>query len=246
MHQLAKTVTTAIAGLALIGSQLVLVPGAEARGRGGVRYGGGHHGGPSGPGGASRHGGPGGPGGGHQDARHAYHAGARQGFRAGAHRGFHAGVHHAHFHGFHVGWRPHPLIWHPVGFLLTTMAVTAIIVNNNNRQYHYDQGVYYVKVDDGYKAVTAPIGANIPELPDDTQDVAVGGNTYYYYMGTFYEQGSNGYSVIGAPAGATVSYVPEGYTSPTIDGQIYYQYGGITYQPKMVDGGTAYVVVKID
>ena len=242
MRQLAKTVTTAIAGLTLVGSQLVLVQPAEAAGRGGVQYGGGHQGrhgspgGAGGPSGSSRHGG-----GGHNNTRRAYHAGQRQGF----HHGVHAGMHHAHFHGFHVGWRPHPMIWHPIGFLLTTMAVTAIIVNANNRQYHYDQGVYYVQSDSGYKAVTAPVGANIPELPDDTQDVVVGGSTYHYYMGTFYTQNQNGFTVVAAPTGAMVSYVPEGYTTPTINGTIYYQYGGVTYQPKMVDGGTAYVVVKI-
>jgi hypothetical protein len=113
-----------------------------------------------------------------------------------------------------------------------------------SKQYHYDQGVYYVKVDDGYRAVTAPIGANIPELPDDTQDVTVGSNTYYY-MGSFYIGGDSGYSVVQAPAGAMVSYVPQGYTTQTINATIYYEYGGVYYQPKMVDGGTAYVVVRV-
>jgi hypothetical protein len=242
MHKIFRKATTTVTGLALIGaSQFALIQTAEAGPRGGVHYRGGHHGGRGGPGGADRHGGPGGPGGGHQDARHAYHAGQRQGF----HRGVHHGMHHAHFHGFHVGWRPHGLFWHPIGFLLTTMAVTAIIVNANKKQYHYDQGVYYVQVDDGYRAVTAPIGANIPELPDDTQDVTVGSTTYYYYMGTFYTQDDKGFTVVTAPAGATVSYVPQGYTTQTINGTIYYEYGGVDYQPKMVDGGTAYVVAKV-
>jgi hypothetical protein len=232
MHQLTKKTTALLTGLALVGAgQLVLVQTANAGRRGGVHYGGGHHGG---------RGGPGGPGG-HNNARRGYHGGARH----GSHHGVHHGIHHAHFRGFHVGWRPHPLIWHPIGFLLTTMAVTAIVVNANNKQYQYDQGIYYVKVDNGYKAVTAPIGANIPELPDDTQDVVVGSNTYYYYQGTFYTQDDKGFTVATAPAGATVSYVPQGYTTQTINGTIYYEYGGVNYQPKMVDGGTAYVVVSV-
>jgi hypothetical protein len=90
-----------------------------------------------------------------------------------------------------------------------------------------------------------PIGANIPELPDDTRDVVVGSNTHYYYMGTFYTQDDKGFTVVQAPAGATVSYVPQGYTTQTINSTIYYEYGGVDYQPKMVDGGTAYVVVKV-
>ena len=190
MHKIFRTATTTITGLALVGaSQFALIQTAHAGPRGGVHYGGGHHGG---------RGGPGGPG-----ARH------------GLHHGGHHGIHHAHFRGFHVGWRPHGLFWHPVGFLLTTMAVTA------------------------------PVGANIPSLPDDTQDVVVGSNTYYYYQGTFYTQDDKGFTVVTAPAGATVSYVPQGYTTQTINGTIYYEYGGVDYQPKMVDGGTAYVVVRV-
>ena len=237
MNRFTKKTTAILSGFALVGaSQFVLAPTANAGPRGGVHYGGGRHGGPGGSGG-------------HNDARHAYHAGQRQGFHhgynRGYHHGYHAGRHNAHFRGFHVGWRPHGLFWHPIGFLLTTMAVTAIVVHANNKQYQYDQGVYYVQVDGGYRAVTAPIGANIPSLPDDTQDVTVGSTTYYYYQGTFYTQNDSGFSVVQAPAGATVSYVPQGYTTQTVNGTIYYEYGGVDYQPKMVDGGTAYVVVEV-
>ena len=233
MHRFTKKTTALLTGFALVGaSQLILVQSASAESRGGVHYRGGRHGGPGGPGG-------------HNNTRRAYHAGQRQGFHRGFHAGMHRGFHAAHFHGFHVGWRPHPLIWHPIGFLLTTMAVTAIVVNANNKKYQYDQGVYYVQVDGGYKAVTAPIGANIPELPDDTQDVTVGSTTYYYYQGTFYTQDDKGFTVAAAPAGAMVSYVPQGYTTTTVNGTIYYEYGGVDYQPKMVDGGTAYVVVRV-
>ena len=49
------------------------------------------------------------------------------------------------------------------------MTTTAIVVSANNKQYHYDQGVYYEDANGGYKSVSAPIGAKIPDLPDDTQ-----------------------------------------------------------------------------
>ena len=42
-----------------------------------------------------------------------------------------------------------------------------------------------------------------------------------------------------------VSYVPQGYTTETISGGTYYLYGGVYYQPKAVDGGTAYVVASV-
>ncbi len=41
------------------------------------------------------------------------------------------------------------------------------MVNANNQQYHYDQGVYYVQVDNGYKPVPAPVGAKVTTLPVD-------------------------------------------------------------------------------
>ena len=90
----------AILALVVIG-QLVFVEPASAMRRGGVRHGG-SHGPGGGPGGPSRHAGPSGPGG---PGRHG----------AG---GFHGGFHGAHFHHFHVGFRPRPLLWHPVGFFL--------------------------------------------------------------------------------------------------------------------------------
>ncbi len=152
------------------------------------------------------------------------------------------GYHHMHFHHFHVGFWPHPRFWHPIGFWMVALTTTAIVVSLNNQQYHYDQGVYYVESDGGYKAVSAPIGANIPDLPDDTQTIVVGSGTYYYYMGVFYTQGSSGYTVARAPNGAMVSYLPDGYTTKAISGKTYYVYDGVYYQAKMVDGGTAYVV----
>ena len=64
-------------------------------------------------------------------------------------------------------------------------------------------------------------------------------------MGTFYDEKSDGYAVIKAPDGAVVSYLPEGHTTKDVDGVTYYVYGGVDYQAKMVDGGTAYAVVKV-
>jgi hypothetical protein len=222
--RLCKRLITLVAILAL--SQFAFLDLASA-GRGGVGYGGGRGGGHGGAGA-----GPGSPGRG-SPGRGAPGRGAPGRGAPGRHGGFHH---------FHVGFRPRPLFWHPVGFFVATMAVTAIIVSANNRQYHYDQGVYYVETDGGYKATSAPIGAKIPDLPDDTQSVVVGGVTYYYYMGVFYKQGSDGYAVIEAPSGAMVSYLPDGNTTKTISGVTYYVYDGVYYQAKMVDGGTAYMV----
>ena len=46
------------------------------------------------------------------------------------------------------------------------MVVTAIVVNANNQKYYYDQGVYYVQVQEGYNVVPAPVNVVIVELPE--------------------------------------------------------------------------------
>ena len=60
------------------------------------------------------------------------------------------------------------MLWHPLGFVLATMAVTAIVVSASNDggsdgtgTVYYDQGVYYQKQSDGsYKAIPAPAGTS--------------------------------------------------------------------------------------
>ena len=159
--------------LALVLCVSVLAPASALayRGRGarGGSRGGFHHGG--------NHGGN------RSSNRSAFHAGQRSGARHGYNRGFHQGYRHGAYHGMHVGYRHgwHGGVhfgfwggwWHPIGFLVTTLAVTAIVVNANNQQYHYDQGVYYVKVDEGYKVVPAPAGAKVTALPENSVQVTV-------------------------------------------------------------------------
>lgn len=63
------------------------------------------------------------------------------------------------------------------------MAATAIVVNANNQAYHYDQGVYYASSNGGYTVVSAPIGATITTLPEQTQTVVVNETTNNHYYG---------------------------------------------------------------
>ena len=110
-----------------------------------------------------------------------HQAGNRHGGYRGHHAGYHAGWHGGIHYGYWGGW------WHPVGFLVATLAVTAIVVSVSNQQYHYDQGVYYVEVDEGYKVVPAPVGAEVTTLPKNSVQVMVDSETYYYYGGAFYQ-----------------------------------------------------------
>lgn len=129
------------------------------------------------------------------------------------------------------------------------MAVTAIVVSVNNQDYHYDNGVYYKESTDdqgqkGYVAVTAPIGAKVPSLPDGYETVTAGSGQNYYYGGVFYTKDTDGkYVVVQGPVGAIVHNLPDGAKEEYYTDVLYYNYGGIYFQPKSVNGDTQFQVV---
>jgi hypothetical protein len=140
-------------------------------------------------------------------------------------------------------WGP---VWHPWGFFITTLAVTAVVVSVNNQPYYYDQGVYYVESNGGYTVVQAPEGAVIKELPKNTQEVVVNETTNnYYYGGTYYEEAPGGFKVVPPTAGTVVENLPEGAEEVRMGEQTYVQYGDIYYQPVQVDGKNMYEVVNL-
>ncbi len=186
--------------------------------------------------------------------------------RHGGHPGGHpGGPHHMHHppmhHGPHVhfGFGPHVFMhpgprWHPIGFFITTIAVTAIVVsvvnkNNEKEQYKYDDGTYYKESTQdgqkGYVAVPAPIGARVPILPDDNTEInGDDGSKYYYYASTFYIQDGDEYVVVQPPVGATVPYVPDDAQKKKVNDVEYYVYNGIYYQAKSSNGDVVYEVVE--
>ncbi len=147
-------------------------------------------------------------------------------------------------------WAP-AAFWHPFGFFITTMAVTAIIISaDDGEDYHYDQGTYYEETTDengqkGYQAVPAPIGATVPTLVDGTVEVTLKDKKYYYYAGAFYFPAADGeqYTVVAAPVGAVIPYLPDGYKKEYHGDILYYAYGGIYYQPQSTSGEVSYAVV---
>ena len=185
-------------------------------------------------------------------------AGMEQRGRRGGHGGGHHGGHrharprpHHHHHHMHRGWHPGPR-WHPVGFFLTTMAVTAVVVHvaSSNEKVYYDDGTYYKETtsdqgEKGYTVVQAPIGARVPTLPEGSAEVDVAGKNYYYHAGVFYFPDTDGehYVVVQPPTGAVIPYLPDGYKKEYHGDILYYVYGDIYYQPKSVNGEVSYEVV---
>lgn len=163
--------------------------------------------------------------------------------------------HHNTYYNGYRGYRPyHPCpyrpyyygpVWHPFGFFVATMAVTATIVAIENQRYYYDRGVYYIEVENGYEVVSAPPNVVVVEVPDDKEIVDLNEKTYYYYAGTFYEKVSDGFKVITAPDGAIVANIPEGGEELEINNVKYVFYNNTYFQPVLVNGENKYQVVEM-
>jgi len=140
-------------------------------------------------------------------------------------------------------WGP---VWHPWGFFVTTLAVTAIVVSVENAQYHYDQGVWYTSSDGGYTAVPAPVGGTVNNIPSGAQTVNTGTVNNYYYGGTYYEKEGDNYKVVAPTAGTIVDSLPEGGEEITIGDVKYVKFGETYYQPVQIDGKDRYEVALVE
>lgn len=141
-------------------------------------------------------------------------------------------------------WGP---VWHPWGFFVATLAVTAIVVSVDNQDYQYDEGVFYVETSDGYVVVEAPQGATVKVIPKESETVEVSPTiNNYYYGGTFYEQKDGEYVVVPPPAGSVVSNLPEGAEEVKVGDQTFVKYGDTYYMPVQEDGKNMYEVVQVE
>lgn len=140
-------------------------------------------------------------------------------------------------------WGP---VWHPWGFFVATLAVTAIVVSVESTQYHYDQGVWYTGTSGGYTAVPAPVGGTVNNIPSGAETVNTGTVNNYYYGGTYYEKDGSSYKVVAPTAGTLVDNLPEGGEEVTIGDSKYVKFGETYYQPVQVDGKDKYEVVDVE
>lgn len=140
-------------------------------------------------------------------------------------------------------WGP---VWHPWGFFVATLAVTAIVVSVESTQYHYDQGVWYSPSNGGYQAVPAPVGGTVNNIPSGAETVNTGTVNNYYYGGTYYQKEGSSYKVVAPTAGALVDNLPEGGEEVTVGDAKYVKFGETYYQPVKVDGKDKYEVVLVE
>jgi hypothetical protein len=132
------------------------------------------------------------------------------------------------------------------GTTVTVVPAGAIVIGT----YHFHNGVYYTKRNNGFVVVHPGRGIRIRVLPVGYRTIIIGPKSYYYYYGTFYSKVVNAeeYEVVEAPDGAIVDALPDGYEVKTKDGNEYYVLDGIYYgevDASDIEGGIGYKVIKL-
>ena len=74
------------------------------------------------------------------------------------------------------------------------MAPLRIVVRN--RPYWYAQGVFYEMQNEEYVVTETPVGAVVPDLPEDAEEIDFSGLTAYELNDAVYKEVDEGYEVI--------------------------------------------------
>ena len=125
-------------------------------------------------------------------------------------------------------------------------------------QFYYSGGLFYQQYDNQYKVVVPPVGAEVPTLPSDAQQVVINGQTYYEYKGVYYSEAANAdgktiYVVAGKDGvlntadgtinadnipqvGDIVTALPDGSRQVMLKGEKYYLSEDGVYYEEVIDG----------
>jgi len=124
-------------------------------------------------------------------------------------------------------------------------------------QFYYSGGLFYQQNDNQYKVVVPPVGAEVPTLPEDAQQVVINGQSYYEYKGVYYSEAANAegktvYVVAGKDGvlntadgainadnipqiGDIVAALPDGSRQVMLKGEKYYVSEDGVYYEEIVD-----------
>jgi len=61
------------------------------------------------------------------------------------------------------------------------------LLSQSGQNYYYQDGVFYTLVNGEYCVIEAPIGALVDEIPEDYDEIVLGGQTYYQVEDTLYK-----------------------------------------------------------
>ena len=170
----------------------------------------------------------------------------RPGYRAGAGFGYRRPY---YGYGYRNYYRPY------LGFSLSILPFGYYPFYYGADQFYYSGGLFYRQYDNEYKVVVPPVGAEVPDLPKEANEVVINGETYYEYKGVYYSVSQNAdgktvYIVAGkdgvlntdgnadtAPqAGEIVNELPEGSREVFLKGEKYYVSPDDIYYEEVVDG----------
>lgn len=189
----------------------------------------------------------------------------RTGNSFGGTTGYHAGAFYRNSYGYY-GY-PH------LGFYLGVLPYGYYPFYWGSSLYYYYGGVFYSPYDNGgYQVTEPPVGAGVPDLPEDAQPIRIDGVQYYeldgvYYKETVDDQGKKVYVVAGkdgvlntddsvtdpnagmaAPrVGDVVNQLPDDCRKVTLNGKKYYVSPTNIYYEKVTgpDGNTAYRIASL-
>ncbi|SEA46628.1 DUF6515 family protein [Pedobacter hartonius] len=196
--------------------------------------------------------------------------GGRGGFYGGGHyagrggfgRGYYGHGFGRPYYGYYNYYRPY------LGFSLNILPFGYYPFFWGDAQYYYSGGLYYRQYDNEYKVVVPPVGAEVPKLPSDAQEVTINGETYYEYKGVYYSpvekaDGKTSYVIAGkdgvlntpdgdisagngAKLGDVANELPEGAREVTVRGEkLYVSEDGVYYEAIQDGDKTTYKVVGI-
>ncbi|MBG6233650.1 hypothetical protein IWX76_000205 [Pedobacter sp. CAN_A7] len=172
----------------------------------------------------------------------------------------------APFYGrFYNYYRPY------LGFSLSVLPFGYYPFYFGQTQFFYSGGLYYRQYEREYKVVVPPVGAEVPSLPEEAQEVTVNGKVFYEYKGVYYQarqndEGKTVYVIAGkdgvlntadgqAPVddpneavriGDEVQQLPEGSAEVTLKGAQYFvSPDGVYYEKVVADEKVSYKVVGL-
>ena len=100
-------------------------------------------------------------------------------------------------------YRPYVPYGPSIGFRVNVLPYGYFPFSFGNDYYYYNNNTFYRRYDDrNYEVVAPPIGAKLPQLPNDAKPVTIDGITYYELGGTYYQETLNNknqalYEVVG-------------------------------------------------
>lgn len=84
----------------------------------------------------------------------------------------------------------------PIGFRVRTLTVAPIRIVVRNRPYWYSEGVFYQKQGEEYEVVDTPVGAVVPELPEDAEEFDFSEVPSYELNNAVYQEVDEGFEIV--------------------------------------------------